>query len=105
MRLQENRFGIPEPCVPARALVRAQLLDLILVPLVAFDASGNRLGMGGGYYDRSLAFVAQRQHWRKPHVVGLAYEFQRVARMPANAWDVPLAAVVTNRSWYNMPRQ
>jgi 5-formyltetrahydrofolate cyclo-ligase len=105
MKLRYNRFGILEPHVPARALVRARALDLILVPLVGFDGAGNRLGMGGGFYDRSLAFLAWRRHWRKPHLVGLAYEFQRLARLPANAWDVPLAAVVTDRSWHEMPRQ
>lgn len=104
-QLRANRFGIPEPCVPAHALIRAQAIDVLFVPLVAFDAAGNRLGMGGGYYDRSLAFLALRQRWRKPHVVGLAYDFQRIPSMPANTWDVPLAAVATDCSWYNMVRQ
>jgi 5-formyltetrahydrofolate cyclo-ligase len=103
--LRSNRFGIPEPVVAARALVRAQALDLIFVPLVGFDAAGNRLGMGGGFYDRSLAFLGHRRHWRKPHVVGLAYEFQRLDRLPTSHWDVPLAAVVTDAAWYAMPRQ
>ncbi len=103
--LRTNRFGIPEPAVAARALVRAQALDLIFVPLVGFDDAGNRLGMGGGFYDRSLAFLANRRHWRKPHVVGLAYEFQRLDRLPANHWDVPLAAVVTDVAWHALPRQ
>jgi 5-formyltetrahydrofolate cyclo-ligase len=105
MRLRCNRFGIPEPRVAATELLRAQALDLILVPLVGFDDAGNRLGMGGGFYDRSLAFLAQRRHWRKPHVVGLAYDFQRVERLPTSAWDVPLAAVITDRACYLMPRQ
>jgi 5-formyltetrahydrofolate cyclo-ligase len=105
MQLQLNRFGIPEPRVAAAELLRAQALDLILVPLVGFDSAGNRLGMGGGFYDRSLGFLAQRRHWRKPHVVGLAYDFQRVERLPTNAWDIPLAEVVTDRACYVMPRQ
>jgi 5-formyltetrahydrofolate cyclo-ligase len=100
--LRRNRFGIPEPQVPPGELLRAQALDLILVPLVGFDCAGNRLGMGGGFYDRSLGFLAQRHHWRKPHVVGLAYEFQRVTRLPTTAWDVPLAAVITDRACYEM---
>lgn len=104
-QLRLNRFGIPEPRVAAGELLRAQALDLILVPLVGFDSAGNRLGMGGGFYDRSLGFLAQRRHWRKPHVVGLAYDFQHVERLPTNAWDIPLAEVVTDCACYVMPRQ
>lgn len=99
--LMLNRFGIPEPAVPARHWVRAQDLDLILMPLVAFDARGNRLGMGGGFYDKSLAFLRHRQLWRKPHLVGLAHDFQRVERLDPSAWDVPLQAVVTDLGVYH----
>jgi 5-formyltetrahydrofolate cyclo-ligase len=100
-RLVLNRFGIAEPRVPAREWARAQQLDLILMPLVAFDAHGNRLGMGGGFYDKSLAFLRTRTRWRKPHLVGLAHDFQRVARLEAFPWDVPLQAVVTDQGVYN----
>ena len=99
--LDLNRFGIPEPTVPARQWVRAQELDLILMPLVAFDAHGNRLGMGGGFYDKSLAFLRTRRLWRKPHLVGLAHDFQRVERLETFPWDVPLQAVVTDQGVYN----
>jgi 5-formyltetrahydrofolate cyclo-ligase len=100
-KFRPNRFGIPEPEVPARRLVRAQELDLILLPLVGFDARGHRLGMGGGYYDKSLAFLRNRHHWRKPHLLGLAYDFQRVdSPLPADDWDIPLAGVVTDQAVY-----
>ena len=99
--LVPNRFGILEPVVPARTWVRASELDLILTPLVAFDAHGNRLGMGGGFYDKSLAFLRHRRLWRKPHLVGLAHDFQRVVKLDACAWDVPLQAVVTDHSVYH----
>jgi len=98
--LRANRFGIPEPCVLPRELVRAAALDLILMPLVGFDISGNRLGMGGGFYDRSLDFLRGRRHWRKPHLIGLAYDFQRVEKLPAEDWDVPLTAIVTDHTIY-----
>jgi len=93
-----NRFGIPEPVVKTRELVRAQELDLILMPLVGFDDRGNRLGMGGGYYDRSLEFLRHRTYWRKPRVLGLAYYFQRVNGLAPDPWDIPLQGVITDRA-------
>lgn len=95
-----NRFGIPEPRVAARAWVRAPELDLILVPLVGFDARGNRLGMGAGFYDRSLAFLRHRGAWRKPHLLGVAHECQRVPELVPEPWDVPLQGIITDRSEY-----
>lgn len=99
-RLRPNRYGILEPVTFARNLVRAQKLDLILLPLVGFDARGRRLGMGKGFYDRSLEFLAHRQHWRKPHILGLAHDFQRVESLPADPWDVALQGVVTDKAFY-----
>lgn len=93
-----NRFGIPEPLCKKNELIRAQSLDLILMPLVAFDNAGNRLGMGGGFYDRSLAFLLRRRHWYKPRLCGVAYEFQRAKRLPRRPWDVPLHAIITDNS-------
>lgn len=98
--LARNRFGIPEPVVQSRDLVRAQELDLILLPLVGFDDRGNRLGMGGGFYDRSLEFLRHRNHWRKPHLLGIAYDFQRVNGLAADPWDIPLQGVVTDQAVY-----
>lgn len=93
--LRPNRWGIPEPA-RALALRPPQRLDLVIVPLVAFDTCGNRLGMGAGYYDRSFAFL-RRRRWRRPRLVGLAYAFQEVPRLEARPWDVPLDAVLTER--------
>lgn len=92
-----NRFGIPEP--RTRTLFPPRLLDLVLAPLVAFDSAGNRLGMGGGYYDRTLAFLRHRRHWLRPRMIGVAHECQRVACLPAQPWDVPLHGVVTDRGF------
>ena len=96
-----NRFGIPEPVVPARQWVRAQELDLVLMPLVAFDLHGNRLGMGGGFYDKSLAFLGTRTRWLKPHLIGLAHDFQRVEKIEPCPWDVPLQGVATDQNLYH----
>jgi 5-formyltetrahydrofolate cyclo-ligase len=99
-KLVPNRFGIPEPVVKSRDLMRAQELDLILMPLVGFDDKGNRLGMGGGFYDRSLEFLRHRNHWRKPHLLGIAYDFQRVNGLAADPWDIPLQGVITDQAVY-----
>jgi len=96
-RLHVNRFGIPEPMVSPRDYVFARHLDLILLPLVAFDTQGNRLGMGGGFYDRSLAYLNRRQHWLKPHLYGVAHEFQHVDSLKSAPWDVPLQGIVTDQ--------
>ena len=94
----QNRFGIFEHAAHERR--RAQQLDVLFVPLVAFDAQGNRLGMGGGYYDTSLAYLRTRQLFRKPKLIGVAYDFQRVDALPRESWDVPLDAVLTDRALY-----
>ncbi len=96
--LLPNRFGIPEPLVSHRKPTPLWSLDLILLPLVAFDRHGNRLGMGGGYYDRTLAGLHSGGHWRRPWLVGIAHGFQRVEQLPASPWDVPLDAVATESS-------
>ena len=92
---RENRFGIPEPVVPRSWWQRASSLDIILLPLVAFDVHGNRLGMGAGFYDRALAFMLNRKHWRQPRLFGLAHSLQQVDTLPRQDWDVPLDGVIT----------
>ena len=99
-----NRFGIPEPAVPSRQLRDARHLDLILLPLVGFDGAGNRLGMGGGFYDRSLEFLRHRTSWHKPRLYGVAHELQKVDQLAVQPWDVPLQAVVTHRQIYFFDR-
>lgn len=96
--MTKNRYGIAEPIDP-RAL-RARQLDLLLLPLVGFDLNGYRLGMGGGYYDATLAFMRHRRLWRKPRLVGIAYECQQVEDLPHDPWDMPLDAVLTERRLY-----
>ena len=99
-RLALNRFGIPEPDRGPRRRVAATRLDLALIPLVAFDPQGNRLGMGSGFYDRTLAYLARRHHWRRPLRLGVAFEFQRVDRIEAAAWDIPLDGCLTEQRLY-----
>jgi 5-formyltetrahydrofolate cyclo-ligase len=98
--LISNRFGIGEPDVAAIHMLSGRQLDVVLTPLVAFDGHGNRLGMGGGFYDRSFAFVHWRTAWQRPRLIGLAHEFQRVGNLRVEPWDVPLHSVVTETQVY-----
>ena len=94
-RLLTNHFGIREPD-PRRHQGRPiWAMDILLIPLVAFDAQGNRLGMGGGYYDRLLADLATRP--RRPKLVGVAYHFQQVERLPTEPWDQRLDYIVSDK--------
>jgi len=99
-KLRPNCFGINEPDHHKHPPIKPWGLDLILMPLVAFDANCNRLGMGGGYYDRTLSFLHRRNHWRSPHLIGMAHECQKVDRLPVQSWDIPLQGVITEDSFY-----
>jgi 5-formyltetrahydrofolate cyclo-ligase len=87
-------FGIAVPRRMARP-IPAQWLNLIVVPLVGVDGTGRRLGFGGGYYDRALAFRRRRRYWKGPHVVGLAFDCQRTDLEFAEPWDVRLNSLAT----------
>jgi len=97
-----NQFGIPEPSVGARHKIKARNLDLIIMPLVAFDKMGNRIGMGGGYYDRTLAFLNARTRWYKPRLVGIGYSFQQVVSINSESWDVPLSYIATEKEYFKI---
>lgn len=92
-----NRFGIAEPTADAPT-VPAGALDVLLIPLVAFDAQLTRLGRGGGYYDR---FLAQYPTHARPLLIGVAHACQlSIDPLPMEPWDVPLNAVVTEDGWH-----
>lgn len=96
--LKANRFGIPEPELRQHRMVSAWSLQIIFVPLVAFDSAGNRLGMGGGFYDRSLAFTRNRPG-SSPLLIGLAHSFQQVDHLEASPWDIPLHGIATEQEF------
>jgi 5-formyltetrahydrofolate cyclo-ligase len=104
-RLRRNAFGIHEPDPTATPRIALRHLDLILVPLLAVDAQGWRLGSGGGFYDRRLHRLRMQRRWRRPRLIGVAYEFQRVARVGHEPWDVPLDAVITEANLYPAQRE
>ncbi|WP_325891735.1 5-formyltetrahydrofolate cyclo-ligase [Grimontia sp. NTOU-MAR1] len=91
--LVPNCYGILEPKLSVLDVLPAQQLDVICTPLVAFDKSGQRLGMGGGYYDRTLAPWYESGRGAKP--VGIAHDCQQVDDLPVEAWDVPLPEILT----------
>lgn len=96
----KNRFGISEPSFKQSMRMSTPFIQLICMPLVAFDEQGNRLGMGGGFYDRTLAFM--RDSVQQPALIGLAYELQRVESLPIEPWDVPLTAIATEQGFYQL---
>jgi 5-formyltetrahydrofolate cyclo-ligase len=99
--LKPNRFGIPEPQVAPGQLFEAMQLDVIFMPLVAFDSEGNRIGMGGGFYDQTLAFKRQHPYHQAPDLIGLAHAFQQVEGIQPEHWDVPLDGIATEqRAWH-----
>jgi 5-formyltetrahydrofolate cyclo-ligase len=100
--LLPNRWGILEPHRRSTRRIPLQRIDVILVPLVAFDLSGNRLGMGAGYYDRLLQHRSVRG-WRRPVLIGVAFETQKMEQLFAESWDVALDWVVTEKQIYRMP--
>ncbi len=93
-----NKYGILEPI--STDIISAKQLDVILMPLVGFDKNKNRLGMGGGYYDRTLAFKKNPQTSNKPTLIGLAFDCQQIKQLKAQTWDVPLDAIITPSAIY-----
>jgi 5-formyltetrahydrofolate cyclo-ligase len=93
-----NRFGISEPKLNVNNIIHPSDLDIIFTPLVAFDSTGARLGMGGGFYDRTLANWHQRyksNKLAKPFPIGLAHNCQQVEHIPSQHWDIPLPQLFT----------
>ena len=97
-RMVKNSYGISEPALNVHHIIPLESLDIIFTPLVAFDKQGNRLGMGGGFYDRTL------KKWHdnyknnvavKPYPVGLAHDCQMVNKIPSELWDIPLPEIIT----------
>ena len=106
----ENNYGIREPVVEPDQVISAEHLDLVLTPLVAFDSNGNRVGMGGGYYDSTFEFIKIRSGKTSltsgsdvhPVLIGIAHEIQRVDKIDAEHWDIPMNTVVTDKNVYTL---
>lgn len=92
-----NRYGISEPAISADS-TPLTAFDVMLIPLVAFDETGARIGMGKGFYDRYLANYSKKT--TRPRFIGLAYEFQKVDKLQQSATDICLDEVITDKTWY-----
>jgi 5-formyltetrahydrofolate cyclo-ligase len=98
-KLMESALGLSEPC--ATDIVPVGALDLVLLPLVAWDESGRRLGMGAGYYDYTLAALADSD---RPLRVGIAYQVQKSAHVPEDPWDIRLHELISENGRFTCAR-
>ena len=98
--LIKNQFNIPEPNIRKRSPIKTWTLDIVLMPLVAFDAYGHRVGMGGGYYDRTFAYIKHHKQMHRPLLIGYAHECQKSSHINVQQWDIPLDGVVTEKRFY-----
>ncbi len=91
--LRKNSFGLWEP--ETGETIQPRDLDLVITPTVAFDENNNRIGMGGGYYDRCFSFLRYRRHWLRPKLIGVAFACQKIEKISPNVWDIRLYDVIS----------
>jgi 5-formyltetrahydrofolate cyclo-ligase len=97
-RLQTHRWGMSQLLnVDQQVAWRGAQLDVVLVPLLGFDVYGNRLGMGGGFYDRHFTRLSRVSHWRRPHLIGVGYACQEIPQLHSQPHDVQLEQIITER--------
>jgi 5-formyltetrahydrofolate cyclo-ligase len=103
-RMRVGRLGVREPAA-LRCCIDSRWLSLVLVPILAIDVAGYRLGMGAGYYDRAFSFRRLRQSWRGPELMALGFEQQRLPSLPHADWDIALDGVVTDNGVHRFTRE
>jgi len=91
--LYKNNYGLYEP-LDAKS-IDPRMLDVVVTPLVAFVSHNQRIGMGGGYFDRTFSFLSNRSSYFHPKLIGVAFACQEVEEIPANPWDIRLFSVVS----------
>lgn len=97
--LVKNRYDILEPDTKTQSTIDRETLDIIITPLVGFDSECNRLGRGAGYYDHTLSFINELSG-KRPTLIGLGYEFQKISKIEPSKWDIPLDCVITEAQIY-----
>ncbi len=98
-RLRRNRYGIKEPYIRNRRRNDLRCMDMIILPLVGFDLERNRIGMGGGYYDRALCW-SKKTSRPKPVFIALAHEIQRQPQLATEDWDIKIDKIITEKTAY-----
>ncbi|CAH0992873.1 5-formyltetrahydrofolate cyclo-ligase [Sinobacterium norvegicum] len=98
-RLRRNRYNIQEPLRRTRRITSLKTLDLLIMPLVGFDRYRNRIGMGGGFYDRALSFKQRHKH-KKPSLFAIAHQFQQCQPLSPQSWDVRVDKVISDKAMY-----
>lgn len=97
-KMKLNKFRIPEPDVEASSLLHdPKQLDIVIAPLVGIDSNGNRIGMGGGFYDRTFAFKKEKN--LSPRLIGFAYDFQFIEPQTPQEWDVAVDSIALQSSY------
>jgi 5-formyltetrahydrofolate cyclo-ligase len=94
--LEFNEYGLQEP--NDGEFIESRALDIVITPVVAFDADGNRIGMGAGYFDRAFSFLKHRKYLFHPKLIGLAFSCQRVEKITPNPWDIRVFRIVDETS-------
>ena len=93
-RLERNIYGVWEPV--SGEIVDPRTLNVVITPTVAFDRQNNRIGMGGGNFDRCFSFLRYRKHWLQPKLVGIAFACQEIEKIEPNPWDIRLYMVFSD---------
>jgi 5-formyltetrahydrofolate cyclo-ligase len=94
--LELNQYGLQEP--NDGEFIESRAMDVVITPVVAFDADGNRIGTGGGYFDRAFSFLKHRKYLFHPKLIGLAFSCQRVEKITPNPWDIRIFRVIDETS-------
>ena len=94
--LINNQYHIPEPV--RGEIITPKHLDIVITPVVAFDSRNHRIGMGGGYFDRTFSFLGGRRAQFKPKLIGLAFACQRVEKISPNPWDIRVFTTITEEN-------
>lgn len=97
-KLVTGKYRIPIPEHSPAERLSPKELDLVIVPLVAFDHKLNRVGMGGGFYDKTFSF--RQNNTEKPSLIGIAHDLQRVTTIEAQPWDIPMDGVISEKAVY-----
>jgi 5-formyltetrahydrofolate cyclo-ligase len=99
--MMNNRFGIPEPDMKHSSSIPVKQLDIVMMPLVAFTKNGQRLGMGGGFYDRTFEYLKNDKQF-STRLIGVAHHCQQADVIATEFWDIDMHAIVTDKQFIDI---